>query len=328
MPGSGLIVATAQSISNLSNKMSIATKRQMASMRGGTGTVSDNLILFNKQCPGDVIAITAAIYSLHRHNPGKYKTRVEGVYADEIYANNPNISPIKEGRRLEMHCPNIQLSHLPNCHFISTWCDYLGGILGVNCSLATSIPMLYLSDEEKALPKLKNHIIVNAGYKSDCEAKYWGYNNFQTVVNMMPDKTFVQIGESWHNHAPLIGKNVINIVGRQNAKCRPFIQLVSQCEMGLGGVTFLGHICAALHKPYICLNFREPTHFIQYPLQRTLSVNGCLKCNKQACWKSGLKPDTHNRCALPMLINNEWVSKCSTMISPEEVVKAIRDFGG
>lgn len=297
----------------------------------------EKLILLQKQCPGDWLCCLAAVESLHIQYPGKYITDIHCGYPD-LFLHHPNITrmrrvpnirgrDIERPREIDMQCPSINRTHAP-IHFLQTWCEFLGDALGLPLRLHVSHPTIYLSEQEKGLPKLKNHWIVNAGYKADCEAKWWGWSRYQKVVEMMPHLNFIQIGESFHFHKPLVGPNVINMIGKTDKNCRDLLRMVSQCDGGLGGVTFLQHVCASLQKPYVCLNFREPNWLTAYPRQTMLSMNGKLDCNRErGCWVSAVREGGHGRrCALPVIANGEAVPKCATMIAPEDVVKAIQSY--
>lgn len=211
---------------------------------------------------------------------------------------------------------------------MQTWTEFLGEQLKLPLKLQVSHPTIYLSEEEKRAPRYKNHWVINAGYKSDCEAKWWGWSRYQRLTEIMPHITFIQVGESFHTHKPLVGKNVINLIGKTNGNCRDLIRLVSRCEGVICGVTFLQHVAAALKKPAVVINLREPKWFTEYPRQTTLTSQGKMDCCKdRACWASAVSPQGHgNRCALPVCNRGEWTGKCAELITVEQVVSAICSY--
>lgn len=288
----------------------------------------DKLVLWQRQCPGDAVACLAALESLHLQHPGKYATDLH-CCVSEIFDNHPNVTRMRrhEGRVVEMHCPAIQKSHVQR-HFMSTFVEYLGSQLGIPLELQVNHPTLYLSPEEKALPKRPSTWVINAGWKKDCEAKFWGWHRYQQVVEMMPDMTFVQVGEAspGHFHQRLVGANVEDRVGQTTA--RQLMALVSQVDGVLCGVTFVQHVAAALGKPCVCINLREPPWFTSYPRQTMLSSMGKLACcQERACWASAVRRDGHgNRCKLPVVVNGDCTGACATLIEPQQVVDAVRSY--
>lgn len=289
------------------------------------------IILLQRQSPGDYLTCLASLESLHIQYPNRFITGFKCVYPD-LFLNHPLVTKLDERdpdvRVIEMHCPAISQSHVP-IHFMTTWCEYLGEQLGLPLKLQVPHPTIYLSEQEKSLPRIYGSWVINAGYKEDCHAKHWGWGRYQQVVEMMPHITFVQVGESHHTHKPLRGKNVIDMLGKTDKDCRHLIRLCSQVDGGVGGVTFLQHVMAALRKPYVCINLREPKWFTEYPRQTTLTVQGKLECCKdRACWASAVAPGDHGtKCKLPVLNQDEWTGKCAELISPEQVVSAISSYG-
>ena len=54
------------------------------------------LILRNRQSPGDVLMLTAAVRDLHRCYPGRFQTDVRTT-AEALWENNPHLTPFAEG---------------------------------------------------------------------------------------------------------------------------------------------------------------------------------------------------------------------------------------
>lgn len=289
----------------------------------------EKLILSQRQSPGDYLCCLAAVESLHIQYPGRFLTDLHCIYP-ALFDNHPNITRMNrnEGRHIQMQCPNIHKSHLQNVHFLATWCSFLGEQLQLPLELKVTHPTIYLSDEEKALPRRRGTWLINSSYKSDCEAKWWGHSRYQALVDAMPEIHFIQVGESFHNWQELKGPHVECMVGKTNGDCRALIRLASQVDGGVGGVTFVGHVMAALSKPYVCINTREPPWFTSYPTQTTLSSMGKLPCCKEkSCWASAVSPKgTGNKCQLPVLANGEWTPGCAELITVATVAEAIRSY--
>jgi ADP-heptose:LPS heptosyltransferase len=299
-------------------------------------------IFKNFLCPGDVLVMTAALYSLHRQHPGKFLTAVETT-CPALWEFNPDIASIEEARaaqaeEVQMHYNLIHQCNQRAVHMMDGYCDHLEQNLRVRVPLLTNKPKLYLSEQEKswlpqvdeALGRKQPYWVICAGRKTDFTAKFWGTDNYQKVVDQLRGRVlFVQIGEQGHHHPPL--KNVLNLVGKTDT--RQLVRLCHHAEGGVGGTTFLMHLMATFEKPYMCvLGGREPVQWNSYPHQTIFHTMGMLPCcKKDSCWKSrtvrlndGANEDA-SVCDSPVL-GDEPIPKCLAMIRPEEVVETIGKF--
>jgi hypothetical protein len=287
--------------------------------------------------PGDMLTITAAVYSLAMTYPGRWKVEVSGT-SMELWENNPHISSLNCAEKektldIQMAYPSVHRSNETHTPFLNGYCEFLGSVLGVSLPLATNRPHLYLSNDERSwisqIKELTNDdrpfALIDAGVKSDFTAKQWPVEYYQDVVNQTKDKIeWVQVGAKEHDHVPL--DNVINLIGETST--RELIRLAYHCRFALGPVTFLQHLCAAWEKPYICLvGGREPVTWVTYPKQHTLHTIGQLDCCRDhACWKSKVVGGD-SVCEHPS--NNGWarpVAKCMSLIKPIEVVNIVNSI--
>lgn len=303
------------------------------------------LLLVNECCPGDVLVMSAAIESLHAAYPGEFITAYDGT-APEIFEHNPHVAPAVSEidgesvawQRLEMRYPLIDHCDARPVHFLHGYCEYLATKIGKPVPLVTNRPRLYFSPEETTwLPQVyegrddrPRYWLINAGYKDDYPAKWWGTSNFQRVVDILKGfVTFVQIGEAGHNHPSLSG--VIDMRGKTDT--RQFLRMVRNSAGGVGPSTFLQHACAACEKPYVCIaGGREPLAWQHYPRQATLSTIGVTQCSASrrgaSCWKDRVlpnpeKPDS-SFCELPVISGaGEWLPGCLSSIKPERVAEEI-----
>lgn len=308
------------------------------------------LILDNHLSPGDVLAMTAAVYSLKQQYPDQYVLAVD-TSADSLWEHNPDVVPLGEARSrqaevVQMHYPLINQSNQRPVHFLQGYCDFLGDALRLRLPPAINRPLLYLSREEKSwLPQVwektggpTRYWVVNAGRKDDYTAKWWGTENFQKVIDLLRGEVqFVQIGELHHHHPRLHG--VLDLVGQTDA--RQLVRLCYHADGGLGGVTFLQHLMAALEKPYVCLlGGREGASWNTYPRQTLFSTVGTIACCQDGgCWKSrtvalgdGDEKD-QGLCERPRWRGKEekqWgadaVPACLDRIKPSSVAEAIRSY--
>lgn len=296
--------------------------------------------------PGDVLTMTAAVYSLHVSYPGRFLTDVR-TPAREIWLHNPHITPLDENdpevRLIDMHYPSINRSNQEPVSFIAGYTEYLGEQLGLPLRCRINRPVLYLSEQElqwisqiqEIMPENRGRPfwLLVAGTKSDYTCKQWPVEHYQEVV----DRTrgwiqWVQIGAREHDHPPLRG--VIDLRGRTDH--RQLIRLAYHASGGLGPSTYLQHLMAAWQRPYILLlGGREPVQWQQYPMQVTLHTVGQLPCCAGgACWKSRVVPlpdgSDKNRslCQRPVLGWTKPFPECMGKISPEEVVLVLRRICG
>jgi ADP-heptose:LPS heptosyltransferase len=296
------------------------------------------IILRNHLSPGDVLAMTAAIYSLHKQHPGRYLTAVDTT-APALFEHNPDIITLETAKargaeEVQTHYPAINESNQRAIHFLQAYCEYFSDALQVKVPLLTNKPMLYLSPEEKAwLPQVHEitgrptkYFLVCAGYKNDFVAKFWGHAAYQSLVDILRGKiVFVQIGDASHNHQPL--KNVISLVGKTDQ--RQLVRLVYHSQGAVGGHTFLMHLAAALEKVYFCIaGGREPVAWNSYERQQTFHTIGLLECCRSACWKSRVVKLNDNSDADNSLCDNPQpgdppIPRCLSLIRPEMVAERI-----
>lgn len=302
------------------------------------------LILMTQLCPGDLLALSVAIFSLHETYPGEYLTDVRTICPD-IWQHNPHITSIDdldpESRLIEMHYPQIQRSNQTPINFISCYTEYLGEQLQKPLYARTNRPKLYLTDEEKAWSDmLQDHWtngrkvkfgVMMAGSKCDYTIKQWPVEYYQEVINKTLGLIqWVQVGSIEPNHNHIRLENCISLLGQTDH--RQLHRLVYNSSIGLGPVTYLMHLCAAFDKPYVYIaGGREPVTWVNYPKMHTLHTIGALPCCRDnACWKSRVVPigdgneKDYQLCENPVIGPRIPVAKCMAMISVDEVVRVIQ----
>jgi len=299
------------------------------------------IILKTDLSPGDLCTLTAAIESLHICYPGKFLTDVR-TSCDDLFLYNPRITKLETNQAevIEIHYTDLIniADDVPNA-FLRGYCYDLGKQLNLLLELTTNRPHIYLSIEERQTNPIAlapdvapwGYWVFVAGVKNDFTLKQWPVEYYQAVVDHFRGKIqFVQIGAAEHDHPTLDG--VVNMVGKTDT--RRLIQLVYHSRGGLGPVTFLQHLCAALEKPYIALlGGREPVIWTQYPLQTTLHSLGKLPCcRKRSCWRSrvvrlndGSEQDL-SLCDLPILDMVRPVGHCMAMIKPVDIIRTIESY--
>lgn len=297
------------------------------------------IILKNHLSPGDVLVMSAAIYSLHRTHPGKFLTAIDTT-ANALYEHNLDVATVQEvrdagGEEVQTHYPAIARSNERGITFMQGYCEFFAEALGVPVPLATNRPHVYLSQDEKkwldqvheATGRKRPFWLINSGVKKDFTCKGWGHVSYQKVVDILRGKIlFVQVGSKEHLHRPLDG--VLDFIGKTDL--RQLVRLTHHCDGVLCGVTLLQHLAASLEKPsVVIMGGREPVAWNTYPKQQLLHTIGALDCCKNSgCWQSRVVPlgdgEDHDQklCSQPTF-GTDPVPRCMTIISPEEVAEKI-----
>lgn len=316
------------------------------------------LILKTGQAPGDAVAMTAAIYSLHRARPGKYSTAVES-YWPEVFAHNPDVAehlfpradiePLPGVSEIQMHYPAVHQSNERGIHFMQGWCEFLGSALGVDVPLLTDRPRLYFSDPA---PPAGDYWLICSGGKRDFTTKLWGHSRYQEVVDRLRGQVrFVQVGGSrppvpWaaecagtqeDDHPPLRGAE--GMLGKTSL--RELFELARRARGILCGVSLLMHVAAAVGRPAIVIaGGREPVAWNAYPLQQYVHTVGALPCRDTqgraggACWRYRTLPlgdgtvMDRDPCERPVngtpaRLTREVVPECMALVRPDWIAELI-----
>ncbi len=266
------------------------------------------LILTNRQSPGDIVMLTAAVRDLYRSHPGKFATDVR-TSGGALWENNPHLTPLRDGdaetERIACGYPLIHRSNRGPWHFIHGFTQHLAEQLGVEIAPTDFKGDIHLAAKERRWISQVQEItrepvpfwIVNAGGKFDYTAKWWEHARYQAVVDHFRGRIlFVQVGEKGHRHPPLRG--VLDLRGRTDL--RQLVRLVHHAQGVLCPVTLLMHLAAAVpvrsgmpqNRPCVVVaGGREPAQWEAYPHHQYIHTNGALRCCDQGgCWKSRTVP--------------------------------------
>lgn len=310
------------------------------------------VVLKTDQAPGDAVAMTAAIYSLHRAHPGRFRTAVESYWPD-VFEYNPDVADnrlpgapeICGAESVCMHYPAIHQSNDRAIHFMQAWCEHLGSALGVPVPLLTNRPRLYFPDPT---PPVGDYWVVCSGGKRDFTTKLWGRDRYQEVVDRLAGKVrFVQVGGAkpvipWSastartqedDHPPLA--RVEDKVGETTL--RQLFDMVRRAQGVLCGVSLLMHVAAASEKPAVVVaGGREPVPWNAYPRQQYLHTVGALPCRDArgraggGCWRYRTVPlgdgtvMDRDTCERPT--GDPPTPECMAAITPREVADLIMRY--
>lgn len=291
----------------------------------------NHLHLEHHLSPGDVLAMTAAVESLHRKYPGQYKTSVATTCMD-IWRNNSRITPkAPDATTIKMEYPAIHQCGQRSVHFMQGFCEFLADRIGRPVPLLVNRPVLHLDRNEiytrlTGTEDIGPYVVVNAGRKSDFTAKWAGSWIWQRVVGHFRGCVeFVQVGEGHHHHPALDG--AVNLIGQTTP--RQLFQLTKHAVAAAGPVSFLLHVSAALNVPYVCLaGGREEPSWAAYNSTIYLHTLGQLTCcRERACWKSHAVPAEGRKgsvCEFPVLQpDGEQIPKCLATIGECGVIEAL-----
>ena len=307
------------------------------------------ILLTNFLSPGDIVVMTAAIRDLKRAYPSDFVIDVTTA-CDRLFDFNPFITKFNHADadvwRIRPEYPLIHRVGKVPCHFLDGYAQDLGQQLGRPFPLTEFKGDVYLSDEEKGwisqveeiTGDKRPYIIVNAGSKNDFTAKQYSRARYQQVVDECKDLTFVQVGEADHNHTPLTGDNVINLLGKTDV--RQFVRLMYHAWMVITPSSFAMHLSAAVPPPQggvrpciVIGGGRENVTWQLLPGHIYLGQNAGLKCaTPNGCWKSRVVPlddgdDEKNSSLCERPVDDgagQIIPACLEQISVYDIVRAIR----
>ena len=307
-------------------------------------TIARRIVLRNRQAPGDILMLTAALRDLHKCYPGEFLTDVR-TSCSEIWLNNPYLTALATNdpavRLVDCEYPLIHRSNEMPVHFLHGFIDNLNNQLGLKIALTEFKGDVHLSPAEKWPPspveQMTGHDlpywIVVAGGKYDYTIKWWHFRRYQSVIDQFRGKLlFVQVGDKGDYHPPLEG--VLDFRGKTSL--RDLARLVYHARGVLCGVTFLMHLAAAVeckhHRPtrpcVVVAGGRESPHWEAYPHHQFIHTVGTLPCcAKGGCWRSRIVPlgdgddkdEPKNLCVDVV----GGLPRCMDLISAEDVASRV-----
>jgi len=323
-------------------------------------------IFYNKQGPGDIVMLTAAIRDLHRNFPNTFITDVQ-TSSMSIWESNPYVevakgTPLNEKdqdvKLIRLEYPLIHKSNEGPYHFSEAFTEEIEEKLGIRIKDRIGKGDIHIGPNEQiwgwterstwfkeyGVDPETPYWVIDAGHKLDFTAKFWGHKKFQELVYALKNKiTFVQIGHASHIHPKLDG--VINLIGKTDD--RQLIRLIWASSGVITPVSFPMVLSAAIpvkagtcngrrERPCVVIaGGREPSRWQAHTTHQFIHTCGCLPCcDVGGCWASRIKPigdndekDFKNLCKNVVLDEyGEETPYCMDMISVEDVIKRIEMY--
>lgn len=306
----------------------------------------NKLLLTHNLALGDLIVFSAIVRDIKLAYP-ELSLSVK-TWTNEIWENNPYIDELKVEKTdkikvLDCHYPSINQADQSGLHFIEGFSNDVMNDLGIKWPITRIAGDLHLSKKEKEIHLIQEPywLLSVPGGKDDHTCKWWNPFYVQKIVDSLPHKKFVRVGQFGHFHPLVDGTE--SWIGKTNI--RKLFQLVYYCEGVISSVSSLMHIAAAFDKPAVIISGgREPRSFTQYPNHIHFNNVGEYDCCKfGGCWKSRCQwMDDENRsnnfrCSKPVKLAIPFrygskvypdlsIPKCMNDITPEMVIEAIQSF--
>ena len=305
------------------------------------------VLLENKQAPGDLLVMTAAVRALHAAYPGEYATHVSST-SPAVWENNPLIvsGPLPPGvihLRLG-YTRGINSSNQTRGHFATGFAVDLATRLQRDVPLLDMRPHVVLRPEEGPVHGLApySYWVVMAGGKKDFTAKLWGFSRWQQLVNLTPEITWVQAGSAAPTGIQRGLTGVVNLVGKTNY--REFLRLVAHSRRVVCPITSGMHAAAAFNRPCVVVaggrepwwweaytketwrvncGTEPPADFMPHAYLHTMGQLSC--CRHHGCWKSGVGEKRGSNC-VDVVKAVERVPHCLALLTPEMVAQAVRSY--
>lgn len=314
--------------------------------------VARKLILRNGQSPGDGVSMLYAIMSLHATYPNEYITDVRTPYGPIFQYNNKIIDVADndpEATLIEMAYPEVHRSNQTCVNFINGMTHELAKRLNRPIEKIDVNGFMPIGPQEIAwysviyeiLGKDVPYWVIDAGYKQDYTAKFWGTSNYQAIIDAFPATIFVQIGDAHHVHSPLKGNNVINLIGKTDL--RQLVRLIFNAYGVITPVSLPMVLSTAIpvhprfNKPLrsciVISGGREPNQYQQLPGHQFFHTIGQLDCCASGgCWLARTVPigdgdnkDTDSLCKKPVLLpDGQYIPQCMKNISSSEVITVMK----
>ncbi len=294
-------------------------------------------ISVRRGAPGDTIAASALVRDLATFRPD-YRLSVAGAFAEDFFRYDPRVvlGVLPDAVPVEICYRRATddaakdksrryLGAAHECYRLQT---------GDRIPLAAARPSLILGPNERVPPYEHPYAIVASGVKSDIPLKQAPPRLFDEAVAATSDLNWKQVGRTEdgrlrHTHHPIPGAE--NLLGVTDI--RGLVRLVAHARVVLCHVSLPMLLAAAFRVPCVVLGGgRESPWFHACPTTTYLHTIGRLACCLTAgCQASFVRPahadspyPPGSLCAEPADADGVPVGRCMTLLTPAEVVAAVR----
>jgi hypothetical protein len=305
-----------------------------------------HVVVENRQAPGDLLVLTAAVRALHTAFPGEFTTEIASTCPD-VQLNNPYCTKNEENGQIQTLYCNMDLgrrtlhANNSNAHYVTSMLNTIGRVVKRDIPLADMRPHVVLAPNEKPPADLVpySYWVVMAGGKSDLPAKLWGFDRWQSVIDATPDIKWVQAGSVGVNTVQKQLKNVKSLVG--TTTFREFLRLIAFSRGVVCHVTSGMHAAAAFNRPCVvvaggrepfwweayndytwatnCGN-KPPPSFMPHAYLHSIGTMPC--CRVGGCWYKGTGSNPTSNCICPTS-SVDRVPRCLSNIAPDHVISEI-----
>ena len=208
-------------------------------------------------------------------------------------------------------------------HLIDGCTAEFAGYIGEDVPVVCRKPEIWMQLPEDRLVE-SPYIVINTGWQNSAETKRWSQTYWQQLVDLFPDRCFVQVGETRNHAVPL--RNTCSLIDRTDLP--RLAQVVRDAACVISPPSAVIHFAEAYDTPSITLaGGREPAGLTAYPGRDVLSVIGQLSCCRRGgCHNSHFAAD--RICNRPVRIDGDTLPtcQCMTMITPEMVAGKLKQI--
>lgn len=192
--------------------------------------------------------------------------------------------------------------------------------------LASQVPVLRLTDEEKAIGAFcRGKWLLNANAQT-CSRSKW-YPHWQKVVDILRGKIqFIQIGSTERKNISAELTGVLDYRG-MSQDLRLLLSMAWNCAGVLSPPSGVMHLAAAFGKPQVIVNgAREGARLSAYPGVECVSCSRCGYNGKDTgCVSLGMAAAGNRSrvCQDPVMIDGIPTASCMASIPPEAIAEKI-----
>ncbi len=309
------------------------------------------IVLAYPRMPGDSAVLTSVLRDLARHHGNKIRIDVRTPHK-ELFENNPYLSPLKS-KGIKVVTPSVHQwiksgGEPGKLHFLTAMHKAVELKTGLTCPVYEPRPDFHLTEKERIPTLPQPYWVLVAGGKDNLTTKHWAWSSYQEVASGLRRMGLgvVQLGRKarGHLHAPL--RDTIDLVGQTSL--RQMLCIIAGAEGVICPITAAMHMAAGLEKPCVVIaggreepwwewyggnwsNFGKEALPVNVP-HRFLHTLGKLPCcETRGCWQKmvvGNRVQGERICKLPIFTEpNQPLAKCMTMITPDEVLNAVKSYG-